>query len=75
MNEAFVYPNPATEVLNISVPDCLETERIDLLNIDGKLVRSYIGDVKSLNIRDLSYGIYFVRIVTEEGMVVRKWVK
>ncbi len=75
LNEAFVYPNPATEVLNISVPDCLETERIDLLNIDGKLVHSYMGDVKLLNIGDLSSGVYFVRIVTEQGFVIRKWVK
>ena len=70
-----VYPNPATDVLNISVPDCLETERIDLLNIDGKLVHSYMGDVKLLNIGDLSSGVYFVRIVTEQGFVIRKWVK
>ena len=70
-----LYPNPAIDVLNISAPDAVESYTLDLLAIDGKLIRKYYGEVSSINVSDLPSGIYFVRIVAGKSVVIRKWVK
>ena len=70
-----VYPIPATDVLNISAPDGVESYTLDLLAMDGKLIRKYYGEVSSINVSDLPSGIYFVRIVAGKSVVIRKWVK
>ena len=70
-----LYPNPAIDVLNISAPDAVESYTLDLLAIDGKLIRKYYGEVSSINVSDLPSGIYFVRFVNDKNVVIRKWVK
>ena len=70
-----VYPIPATDVLNITAPDGVESYTLELLTVDGKMIRKYYGNVNSLNVSDLSSGIYFVRITTDKSFVIRKWVK
>jgi hypothetical protein len=64
-----VYPNPTSGDLNVNLPD-RELENLNIMDITGRTVRSMniegrTGTV-SLNISDLSSGIYFV-IVTNNG--------
>jgi hypothetical protein len=71
-----VYPNPASEILNISN---IETfDRIEIANITGRIVD--IVDVNanmlSLDISRYDAGIYFLSLESKEyGSVVKKFVK
>jgi Secretion system C-terminal sorting domain len=67
----FVYPNPATEELNIKLNKALEKDAtIELYSIEGKLVYSYmlLKHTESMNIdvSNISTGLYFLRIRNTE---------
>jgi hypothetical protein len=55
-----VYPNPFENTLNISVTDDLPGFNVLLFTIHGKRVmsRSYSGTTATLDLQDLSEGIY-----------------
>lgn len=62
-----VYPNPATDVLNIAIPNVgLVASRIDIYNTSGQLVSSAIPAddtrIQTLNISHLPAGVYMVRM-------------
>ncbi len=70
------YPNPTTDILNISLNENVETASI--LSLDGKLIstENVNSTNVSLNVEDLSAGIYFYEVVTSEGDKVRnKFIK
>ena len=73
-----VYPNPTCELLVIENGK-LTIENVDIFDIYGKKQSSESGKLKAgefvLNISHLSTGVYFVKIRTEKGEVVRKVVK
>jgi hypothetical protein len=71
-----VYPNPASEVLNIS--NIAVFDRIEIANITGRIVD--IIDVTAnnllLDISNYDAGIYFLSLESKEyGNVVKKFVK
>jgi hypothetical protein len=68
-----VYPNPSGDVLHLS--NVFLPLRVRIYLPDGKLIKSYIGSHNYLNISDLKSGIYFVKIKTEKGDFVQKFVK
>jgi len=63
-----VYPNPASEILNIRFEEPLEGEvDLVLLTQDGKLVKNDIIEAtafeKQISMQDLPSGIYFLRLI------------
>ena len=72
-----VYPNPTTGELRIENGE-LRMENVDIFDIYGRNVTphtSYLSPHTSLDISELSAGVYFVRISTEKGVVNKKVVK
>jgi len=59
-----VYPNPATDYLQIQLPDENETSFVKILNLQGQtvLVQSLQSQTTRLNISDLAPGTYMVRL-------------
>ena len=45
---------------------------LSLFNVNGKLIKKYNIPTKSINIKDISTGVYFLNIETVEGAVVKK---
>ncbi|WP_294296819.1 T9SS type A sorting domain-containing protein [uncultured Chryseobacterium sp.] len=67
-----IYPNPASDVLNISGAEGTEFK---INNAAGQLVsKGKISDQK-VPVRDLSKGIYFIRIKDKENMTQLKFIK
>lgn len=65
-----VYPNPAQNeihVLSESAP-----EDISVFNVQGQLVKTFKSDESTLDVRELTEGVYFFRIKTKEGNVQTK---
>lgn len=77
-----VYPNPASEQLNISLTLVQSTgTTLNVLDITGKVVKTvYVGEVNgdrnlTIGLEELTSGVYFVELVTPEGKQVQKFVK
>jgi hypothetical protein len=73
-----VYPNPATDVLNISNSINAEINAITITDLNGRTVKQITanGSVDSqINISDLNAGVYFVNINSNEGSLTKKIVK
>ncbi|MCD4732184.1 MAG: T9SS type A sorting domain-containing protein [Bacteroidales bacterium] len=69
---AFIFPNPAKDKLFIKSPEVIYS--IELLNNMGLIILNNKVNSKSyqLNVSHLSAGIYFVKLETDEGLVIRK---
>ncbi|MCK4701373.1 MAG: T9SS type A sorting domain-containing protein, partial [Bacteroidales bacterium] len=67
-----IYPNPAKEFINISVPGeiCFSGCHILIFNINGKQVFSSGNFNKRISVESFDPGIYLVRI-TSNGIPVR----
>ncbi|MBC8510142.1 MAG: T9SS type A sorting domain-containing protein [Cryomorphaceae bacterium] len=64
--EVFVFPNPSAG--RVQVKSDLAIEKINLYMIDGKLIFTTTDTVLEIKTK----GTYFIKIVTEKGIVVRK---
>ena len=72
-----VYPNPATDHLCIpTISDNSGEIQVQLSDINGLtvLMRKFVnnGTVTTIDVSNLNSGMYFLRITTGRGSVVRK---
>ena len=66
-----VWPNPVSDVLHIS--EGPEIRRVDVLDLSGRVqATSADGEV---NVSALPAGLYILRVVTAEGVMVKKIIK
>ncbi len=65
-NNVSLYPNPATDLLNVTVK---ENSTFELIDITGKtvLLRTVEG-TSSINISKLSSGMYLAKVTSESGL-------
>lgn len=76
--QVLVYPNPASERIDIYVDGNTMIESVVLCDLQGRIVMKnddINGSLATLNIDNLRNGIYMVRINTKGGSIVRKIVK
>jgi hypothetical protein len=64
-----IYPNPATEVININTD--LELMKVELFDILGKRVFD-AGSTNQLKVDQLKSGMYFLKIHTTNGKITKK---
>lgn len=67
-----VYPNPATTVIYVSSKD--DIEFIEIYNSLGALVTSNVNS-KSIDIRNLSKGIYLMKLSSGNSVLTKKIIK
>ncbi len=69
-----VYPNPATDYITIESPISSLTE---IATIEGQLIRTLIStnSKTKLDVSTLPCGVYVVKVKTEKGVTVRKFIK
>ena len=78
-NGVNVYPNPATDFINIKLfGDVARKFRIEIINIAGAIVNSgtinFIESyyyIQRIEVDKLMNGLYFVRIVSDDGLISR----
>jgi len=68
-NEILVYPNPATDEINISSSETVRN--VMILNYAGQLV--YEGNNTKINTTNFNSGIYIIRIKTDNGVETQKF--
>jgi len=69
-----IYPNPTTDVLNVSIPSNVEVESTQLIDVLGRNTGLQLVNGQ-LNTSNLATGVYVLRIETSAGSLTRKIVK
>ena len=68
-NKLSIYPNPAKDFIQIQSGENINS--IEILSVDGKLVKQVAISNNSFNVSDLDKGIYYVKI----GNRIQKFIK
>lgn len=66
-----VYPNPTQDIVNVETS--AQLIQIELLSLNGDLMFSSKNTL--LNLSNYPVGVYFLKVVTEEGIVVKRIIK
>lgn len=69
-----IYPNPVQNKLFIDT-NGEAVKQINIVDISGKLRKSLIQNINSFDVSDLSAGIYFIQIETENGTITNRFLK
>lgn len=72
-NKINIYPNPSSNVLNIEINNGLNYLKSEVYNLFGQLILT--TDKKSMSIEKLSQSTYFLKIFTENGIVIKRFIK
>ena len=73
-----IYPNPTNNVLNLSVKNGLAINQINVIDINGRTVKTINNVLNSeteINVSDLTSGVYMLNVNTNEGVAKSKFVK
>jgi hypothetical protein len=70
-----IVPNPAKDKITISAENNFNT--VEVINFLGQTVisQSNNGNTIEINVSNLTNGVYFVRIISDNGTTVQKFVK
>lgn len=66
-NVALVYPNPAKGIVNILTSEGSVIHSITLLDLTGKVVYNQSYDSPQVSLKQLSKGLYFLKLETNKG--------
>lgn len=69
------YPNPVTSDLNIAVNNGIVIEKVVIYNLLGQTVRTIDSVTNTINMSDLTNGVYLVKVQTNEGIIDQKIIK
>ena len=69
-----LYPNPATNQVTIRTKSA-EVIRVELYSTLGALVKKVSNNKAPINIEEISSGLYLVKIYTEKGIVIKRFLK
>jgi hypothetical protein len=72
-----IYPNPANDMITFETSSSQQDKVISLLNVLGQIVmqQPMTQQRSEIDVRRLSKGLYFLKLTTKNGSVVRKFVK
>ena len=68
-----LYPNPASQYVDVRVDGDMFVKGIEVYDMYGKLVR--VSETPHINVVDFANGIYLVRVTTDKGIVTKRFVK
>lgn len=68
-----IYPNPASDILNIQLNGNLQLHEVVMYGIQGREIMRTQNTL--LNVNHLETGIYFLKISTDRGTVNRRFIK
>lgn len=75
-NAASIYPNPATNAINIAIDAKYDVTSIEVLDVTGRTVRTASpANETTIGLEGLQSGYYFVNVATSAGAVSTKFIK
>jgi dienelactone hydrolase len=70
-----IFPNPTNDILNIVTRNNALLTKIELFDVKGSLLNVFSYETKQINMESFASGIYFLKLKTENGFVLKKVVK
>jgi len=74
LSQVSVYPNPATNVVNIKAPASVQIQSVSIFDVLGKETVANVVNGQ-VNVSNLSSGVYIMNIRTNQGVLTEKIVK
>lgn len=71
-NSITIYPNPATNRVNISNPTSIQLESFLIHDIQGRIIKKSLSTSESIDISALQNGIYFITIESLERAITKQ---
>jgi len=68
-----IYPNPVTTLLNIKSD--VGVQQTEVVNTLGQTIKIFGRNDTSLDVSSFQSGVYFMKITTDNGITVKKFVK
>jgi murein tripeptide amidase MpaA len=77
LNNVIVYPNPFEDNFSVKIPNIYNEVTIALFTINGKLItqKKTTNSLTKINLNNLSNGVYFIRITTNDNVKTLKVIK
>ncbi|QQX77300.1 MULTISPECIES: HYR domain-containing protein [Aequorivita] len=79
LESVVIYPNPAKGILNISNPQGLDLERLEIYDLRGRLVQTAdlrgMGSNKPINVHLLAAASYYVKLLGANGEITKRLLK
>jgi hypothetical protein len=70
-----IYPNPTTNLLTIQNQNNLKIDSVSLYDTLGRKVMESNEATESMDVSNLTAGVYFIHITTDRGIVTKKIIK
>ncbi len=64
-----IYPNPVSEILNITLQEGLQLEKVNFYNTLGQLIKT--TNHSEINVSSFAKGNYFVEVMTNQGKATK----
>lgn len=73
LNNISIFPNPVNDEININCKE--KIHGINIVNMEGKKIKQVHPITEKIDVRELSKGMYFLKITTEKGTYLEKFIK
>jgi hypothetical protein len=70
-----VYPNPTNGIITISNQDNLTIEKVEIVDVLGKIVSVKTENTSQIGISEMTNGLYFLKMYSGENVFVKKIIK
>jgi hypothetical protein len=75
-NSIFIYPNPATTILNFQVKNDITIDTVSVTDLSGKQIFKASNTMdNAIDISNLSSGVYFVTFTSQSNSITKKFIK
>lgn len=72
-----IYPNPCKGLLHLKSDESLQNKSVEIFNTNGQILykNTMNKPISQINISDFGQGVYFIKIISENGIIVKKIIK
>ena len=70
-----LYPNPTKDILNFTLSESISATAYEIYNLLGEKVSYGDLNTNSISVSNLANGVYIVKIRTNEGVLISKFIK
>lgn len=74
-NSVSLYPNPVIDILNISLENNSEIQKVVIYDVTGKQLKLQEGNITSIFVEDLISGFYLLEVTVDGKKEVKKFIK
>lgn len=69
----FIYPNPTN--INLSIESKVLLNKVEIISITGVKIKKIYDKLNSINLSNLSKGVFLIRLYSKNGNTYKKIVK